>query len=98
MKKLLSFICLTAVILSVSACAEGQNGPATGTANADTTTSAAAAPETTGDLTVVHTDVPFETTTSAAYTVSGDIVYQTTEGYTEPANPLTTSSTTKSPL
>ncbi len=98
MKKLLSFICLTAVILSVSACAEGQNDPATGTVNIDTTTSAAGAPETTVDLTIIHTDVPFETTTSAAYTVSEGIVSQTTEGYTEPANPLTTSSTTKSPV
>lgn len=98
MKKLLSFICLTAVILSISACAEGQNDPASGTSNADTTTSAAAAPETTTDLTVTHTEVPFETTTSAAYTVSEGIVSMTTEGYTEPANPLTTSSTTKSPV
>lgn len=98
MKKLLSFICLTAVILSISACAEGQNDPATGTVNADTTTSAAAAPETTVDLTVTHTEAPFETTTSAAYTVSEGIVSMTTEGYTEPVNPLTTSSTTKSPV
>ncbi len=98
MKKLLSFICLTAVILSVSACAEGNNDPATGTVIADTTTSAAGAPETTVDLTVIHTEEPFETTTSAAYTVSEGIVSMTTEGYTEPVNPLTTSSTTKSPV
>ncbi len=97
MKKLLSFIMLTAVILSVSSCAEGQNDPATGTINADTTSSAAGAPETSADLTVTHTEVPFETTTSAAYTISDGIVSMTTEGYTEPVNPLTTTSTTKSP-
>ncbi len=99
MKKLLSFICLTAVILSVSACAEGQNAPAEGTVNIDTTISAATdVPETTVDLTDPHTDVPFETTTSAAGTVSDGIVYQTTEGYTEPANSLTTTSATSSPV
>ena len=103
MKKLLSFISLTAVILSISSCAEGQNTPSTGTVPADTTTavSEANAPETTAELTVIHTESPFETTTtatSAAYTVSEGIVSQTTEGYTEPVNPLTTSSTTKSPV
>lgn len=103
MKKLLSFISLTAVILSISSCAEGQNAHSTGTVAVDTTTavSEANAPETTADLTVIHTEAPFETTTtatSAAYTVSEGIVSQTTKGYTEPANPLTTSSTTKSPV
>ncbi len=94
MKKLLSFISLMVVVLSASACAEGQNS----SANIDTATSAATdVPETTAELTVTHTIDPSETT-SAAYTTSDGIVFQTTEGYTEPANPLTTSSTTKSPV
>lgn len=100
MKKLLSFISLTAVILSISSCAEGQNAPSTGTVAVDTTTAVSAgnAPETTAELTVIHTEAPFETTTSSVCISGVDIVSQTTEGYTEPANPLTTSSTTKSPV
>ena len=97
MKKLLSFISLMAVILSISSCAEGNSDPSQSVVNEDTNTSAATdVPETTADLTVTHTEVPFETTTSAAYTVSNGIVSMTTEGYTEPINPLTTTSTTES--
>ena len=97
MKKLLSFISLMAVILSISSCAEGNSDPSQSIVNEDTNTSAATdVPETTADLTVTHTEVPFETTTSAAYTANNGVVSMTTEGYTEPINPLTTTSTTES--
>ena len=97
MKKLLSFISLAVVALSISSCAEGQNTLSTGTVPVDTTVASAAnAPETSADLTITHTADSFETTTSAAGTVSNEIVCQTTVGYSEPANPLTTASTTKS--
>lgn len=101
MKKALSFISLVAVILSISSCAEGQNSPSTGTMPVDTTAANSPdAPETTVELTVPSTEITFETTsTSEEWITSGDIVYQTTAGYSEP-NPLTTSSvavtTTKS--
>ena len=97
MKKLLSFFAVMTVILSISSCAEGQNAPAEGTANTDTTSSAANVPETTIVLTttVTGTAAPYETT-FANFTTSDGIVYQTTEGYTEELNTLTTTSTTES--
>ncbi len=98
MKKILSMISLMALILSISACAEGNNDPSQSVVNEDTTSSSSNAPETSFDLTVTHTEAPFDTTTSPAYTISDDIVYQTTQGYVEPINPLTTSSVPHSPV
>ncbi len=89
MKKFLTFAAVTAIILSISSCAEGQNAPATGTVNIDTS-AAADIPETTVEA-ATRTDAPW--TTTAVSSGSDSILSQTTAGYSEPANTLTTSVT-----